>query len=149
MEIRFAETKDLPQILELYKELNPDDEPLNASTAAEIWAESLRGDRVRYVVAVEGDRVLATCTIAIIPNLTRSGRPYGIIENVITTGAQRRKGAGRAVIEYAVLHAKRQNCYKVALLSGAKRHEAHAFYESIGFNGTSKKGFEMRFETCR
>ncbi|HNY18061.1 MAG TPA: GNAT family N-acetyltransferase [Treponemataceae bacterium] len=146
METRFAETEDLPQILELYQELNPDDEPLSASAAAEIWAKSLQGDRVRYVVAVEGGRVIATCNIAIIPNLTRAGRPYGIIENVITSGNYRRKGIGRAVIEYAVRHARQTGCYKVALLSGVKRREAHRFYESLGFDGTSKKGFEIRFE---
>ena len=34
-----------------------------------------------------------------------------------------------------------EGCYKVMLLSGSVRTDAHRFYESIGFEGDSKKGF--------
>ena len=46
----------------------------------------------------------------------------------------------------AVDYARDLNCYKAILQSGIKRTEAHAFYESIGFDGSSKKAFEMRFD---
>lgn len=43
----------------------------------------------------------------------------------------------------AIEFAKEMGCYKVMLLSGSHRTEAHGFYESLGFSGTRKKGFVM------
>jgi len=52
---------------------------------------------------------------------------------------------GKAIIDKAVDYAKEQNCYKVMLQSSSKRIEAHKFYEKIGFDGDSKRGFQIRF----
>jgi ribosomal protein S18 acetylase RimI-like enzyme len=81
----------------------------------------------------------------IIPNLTFNGKSIGYIENVITSEKHRRKGIGKKMIETAIKYAKKENCYKVVLQSGVKRTTAHKFYESLGFNGESKKAFELRF----
>lgn len=144
MNIRIASINDLPKILDLYKELNPEDIELDITTAEGIWKRSRVKNTTEYYVAVEGNEIVGTCNISIIENLTRSGKPYGIIENVITSINHRRKGIGKKLIEKAVEKAKENNCYKVILLSSLKRIEAHNFYESIGFNGNSKKGFELR-----
>jgi ribosomal protein S18 acetylase RimI-like enzyme len=145
MNIRIATINDLPKILDLYKELNPEEEQLNLATAESIWKNSEAKNTVTYLIALENNDVVGSCNIAFIDNLTRSGRPYGIIENVITSANHRRKGIGKKLMEKAVEIAKEKNCYKVILLSSAKRTEAHKFYESIGFDGKSKKGFELRF----
>jgi hypothetical protein len=34
---------------------------------------------------------------------------------------------------------------KIVLQSGSKRKEAHIFYEKCGFDGNSKRAFEIRF----
>ena len=47
-------------------------------------------------------------------------------------------------MENAIQYAREQNCYKVLLQSGSKRTDAYGFYESIGFDGESKRAFEMR-----
>jgi N-acetylglutamate synthase-like GNAT family acetyltransferase len=144
MNIRKASITDLPKILDLYRELNPEDDELDLCVAEAIWKKSEAKNTITYLVAVENNEVVGTCNIAIIDNLTRSGRPYGIIENVITAIKYRRKGIGKVLIEKAVELAKINNCYKVILLSSSKRFEAHKFYEAIGFNSNSKKGFELR-----
>ena len=36
------------------------------------------------LAAVEGGEVLSSCTLLIVPNLTHGGRPYGVVENVVT-----------------------------------------------------------------
>lgn len=97
-----------------------------------------------YVGAVEDGEVVSTCYLAIIPNLTRGGRPIGFVENVVTDAAHRRQGLARRVLEEAVRIAREQGCYKVMLQSGAGRTQAHALYESIGFDGQSKRAFDMR-----
>jgi len=144
MNYRQAKRTDLHEILNLYKELNPDDPILQIEKANSIWDIIERNSLIRYYVATDNEKIIASCTIALIPNLTRGGRPYAIIENVITKAEYRNKGIGRGIINAAVDFAKENNCYKVILLSSVKRTEAHRFYESIGFDGKSKRGFELR-----
>jgi GNAT superfamily N-acetyltransferase len=145
MEFRIAGRKDLPRILELYRQLNPDDVPISAEKANKVWDKVEGGDSFLYFIALDEARIVASCNIAIVPNLTRGGRPYAIIENVITDGEYRRRGLGEKVLRMAIHYARAVDCYKVSLMSSNKRVEAHAFYEAIGFDGDSKKGFEIRF----
>jgi len=136
---------DLLSLLELYKQLNPDDGMIDEITAKSIWMK-IQNQNIKYFVARENGKVIASCYICIIPNLTRGGKSIGFIENIITDIKYRRKGIGRNIVETAIKYAKEQNCYKVLLQSGNKRTEAHMFYESMGFDGKSKKAFEMRFQ---
>ncbi|MFP4384857.1 MAG: GNAT family N-acetyltransferase [Spirochaetia bacterium] len=142
---RQAEEHDLPGILSLYKHLFPDENYSNPEEYLKEWAEILNQDGICYFVAEEDGNVAAVCNIAVIPNLARNRRPYGVIENVITHPEMRRRGYGKDVVKKAIEYAKDRNCYKVMLLSGAARDTAHKFYEQIGFDGNSKKGFEIRF----
>ena len=134
---------ELLQLLELYKQLNSSD------FIDEITARNIRGNiknqNIKYFIAKENGKIISSCYISVIPNLTRGGKSIGFIENVITDVAYRRKGIGKTVIKNAIKYAKEQNCYKVILQSGNKRGEAHSFYEKTGFDSTSKKAFEIRF----
>ena len=51
-----------------------------------------------------------------------------------------------SLLELYIAFAKERNCYKVILQSGISRTDAHRFYEHKGFNGTSKRAFDMRLE---
>ena len=156
--IREATSNDIPQILELYAELQPHDSgrlgeqfaerttspPINAETAFAVYTQAINSG-VKYYVAVNDGKIVGSCYIAIIPNITRQCSPIGFIENVITASAYRRHGIGRRLMNATVEYAKKQGCYKVTLQSGIKRTEAHEFYKSVGFDGDSKKAFEIRF----
>jgi len=146
MEYRTAKRTDLNEIMKLYKQLNPDDKEIEYKKALSIWDISESSNIMKYFVALDSLTIVACCNIAIIPNLTRNGRPYAIIENVITDSSYRRKGIGKKIIENAIQYAKINNCYKICLMSNKKRKEAHIFYEDIGFNGNSKMAFEIRIE---
>ena len=135
---------ELLSLLELYKQLNPDDSTLNEITAKNIL-EEIKTQNIKYFAAKDNGRIIASCYICIIPNLTRGGKSIGFIENVITDIEYRGKGIGKNIVKNAIKYAKEQNCYKVILQSGNKRTDAHGFYESIGFDGESKKAFEIRF----
>ena len=100
---------------------------------------------MQYFVAKVNGRIIASCYVSVIPNLTRGGKSIGFIENVITDAAYRRKGIGKTIVQHAIAYAKMQNCYKVVLQSGNKRTDAHRFYEFIGFDGETKRAFEIRF----
>ena len=134
---------ELFSLLELYQQLNSGD-TIDEATAKSIW-QNIKNQDIRYFIAKENGKIIASCYICIIPNLTRDGRSIGFIENMITAEKYRRMGIGKTVMENAIKYAKEQNCYKVLLQSGNKRTDAHPFYETLGFDGTSKKAFEMRF----
>jgi ribosomal protein S18 acetylase RimI-like enzyme len=134
---------DLSSLLELYQQLNSGD-VINETIAKTVW-ENIKNQNIKYFIAKENGKIISSCYVCIIPNLTRSGKSIGYIENVITDINYRRKGIGKTVMENAIKYAKEQNCYKVLLQSGNKRTDAHPFYESLGFDGESKKAFEMRF----
>ena len=134
---------ELLSLLELYKQFEQNDDIINEITAKNIW-EIIKKQNIKYFVAKNNGKIIASCYICIIPNLTRSGKSIGFIENVITDKEYRRKGIGKNIMENAINYAKTQNCYKVILQSGNKRTEAHKFYELLGFDGESKKAFDLR-----
>ena len=146
MEFRQLTASDLPSLLELYRQLDADDAESTAEHSMEVWKEIEDDPDIRYFGAVDGGRVVSSCYAAYIPNLTRGNRGICFIENVITDKEYRRRGLASRVIDMAVAFAKERHCYKVILQSGISRTEAHHFYESKGFSGTSKKAFDMRLE---
>lgn len=146
MEHRIASKEDLPGILELYRQLTPDDPPLEPERAQNIWDAIESRDDIRYFVAVDGVEVVSSCNIAIVPNLTRNGASWAVIENVVTDDAHRRRGIGKRLMEMAIDFAKSRGCYKVCLLSNSTRAGAHKFYEELGFSGTSKVGFYLKLK---
>ncbi len=146
MEFRQLTASDLPSLLELYRQLDADDDESTVEHSMKVWKEIEDDPDIRYFGAVDGGRVVSSCYATYVPNLTRGNRGICFIENVITDKEYRRRGLASRVIDMAVAFAKERHCYKVILQSGIARTEAHRFYESKGFNGTSKKAFDMRLE---
>ena len=83
-----------------------------------------------------------SCTLTVIPNLTRGCRSYGVIENVVTHASPTAiKGYGKAILAQALSHAWSVGCYKVMLLTGRKTQTTFKFYESVGFDRHGKQAF--------
>lgn len=146
--IKEAKENDLSDILALYTQLFPEEDYSDPSSFTKTWIEILADKKIKCFLAYSGQsenkEAVASCIITIIPNLTRNQRPYAVIENVITHINYREQGFGKLIMEHAVDFAKEHNCYKVMLLSSSARREAHSFYARIGFDGTSKRGFQLR-----
>lgn len=142
--IRTAVGDDLPRVLALYRHLHAQDlEPAPGATAA-AWAQLLGSGLTHVVVAERAGTLVASCTLAIVPNLTRGARPYGVIENVVTHADHRRQGLGQAVLRFALDLAWAADCYKVSLATGSKRDSTLRFYEAAGFVRDAKTYFEIR-----
>jgi GNAT superfamily N-acetyltransferase len=139
-----AATSDLEGVLALLRVLNADNPPLGEAPAAEIWAQLLASDQTTVLVARAAGAVVATCTLTVVPNLSRGGRPYALIENVVTHPDVRRRGLGRAVLQAALDRAWAAGCYKVMLATGSKRPETLRFYEGAGFEAGTKTFFEAK-----
>ena len=148
IEIGLAEVSDLPELLGLYRFLNPDDPVLEVDGALlDHWIAILYNPALHYVVARADGKVVATCALTVIPNLTRSARSYGLIENVVTHPDYRKRGIATQVLQHALSIAWSQNCYKVMLLTGSKQESTMRFYEGAGFVRGDKTGFVARRST--
>lgn len=143
MEVRTANKEDIPQILQLYRHLNLDDADIEIEDAYKRWEllQLYTGSQI-YVGSLS-DLIIATCTLIVIPNLTRGGAPYALIENVVTNAAYRKQGYGKMVLKKAIAAAWQAKCYKVMLLTGSKNPATLKFYQNAGFE-QSKTGFQIR-----
>jgi GNAT superfamily N-acetyltransferase len=143
MKSRRIAVNELPDLLGLYAQLHRDDPILdaNAPEVRQLWQKILADPNLRYYVAEHDGKVVATCTLTIIPNLTRGLRPYGVIENVVTDLAYRKHGFATEVLRFALDDAWQNRCYKVMLETGSKEEETLRFYEKAGFMRGVKTGF--------
>lgn len=145
MQIRPLRTEDLNALLHLYTHLHAADDPSPGSKElAEVWAEAIGNPRCRYFGGFVAQELVSSCTIIVIPNLTRGARPYGLIENVVTHQEHRGQGHGKALLAEALEFGWSQRCYKVMLMTGRKDTATHHFYESAGFDAQSKKAFVVK-----
>ncbi|MGC1489071.1 MAG: GNAT family N-acetyltransferase [Albidovulum sp.] len=88
-------------------------------------------------------RIVAMVTLHILPNVAWGGRPYALIENVITAPDMRRLGYGRLVMSAAIDMAWAKNTYKIMVMTNPKRG-AVGFYQALGFTSTDKCAMTMR-----
>ena len=141
--VREVTAAELPALLHLYTHLNPNDPPLPSDEAADIWKTMAQPNQCVYG-AYRESKIVAACTLIVVPNLTRGGRPYALVENVVTHSDHRRRGYATALLKHALASAWERNCYKVMLLTGSKTEATLRFYENAGFRRGVKTGFVAR-----
>ena len=139
--IREITEKDLDGVLSLYTQLHGNPFPVKDDRVISIW-ENILSDKNHHIIVAEEDGVLvSTCVCVIIPNLTHEQRPYALIENVVTDIKYRRNGYGAACLNFAREIARRENCYKIMLMTGSKSEDTLRFYERAGYNRNDKTAF--------
>ena len=140
--IREVVESDLEGILDLYSHLHQHDELLPPLDELRIqWFDIINNPALYYFVAEYQSRLISSCNLTVIPNLTRGARPFGVIENVITHPEFRRQGHAQALLKHTLNIAWQSKCYKVMLLSSTSRDAAHDLYEKVGFHRDDKIGF--------
>jgi GNAT superfamily N-acetyltransferase len=144
--IRAAQVSDLAALRELYRELNPGDPPWpSAAAATEQLRDVLRHAGTTILLAEVKGVCVSTCMLVICPNFSRGGRPFALIENVVTLRDHRRCGYGRRIVRHAIELARERGCYRVNLMTGSRREETLRFYEGVGLKREVKTAFEARF----
>lgn len=140
--IRPIQDNDLDALLMLYAELHPQDAARpSAQHIKKTWASMQQTPQLLTLGGFLTEALVTTCQLVVIPNLTRACHPYALIENVVTTTAQRGQGHATALLHHARELAWQQGCYKVMLLTGRKDEATLHFYEAAGFDRHAKQAF--------
>jgi GNAT superfamily N-acetyltransferase len=132
--VRSAVAEDLAELLALLSQLHEHDAPQAvtdelSATFAEILSERSRA----LLVACRDGAIVGTLDLLAVANLTRGGRPWAGIENLVVDAASRRQGIGRALLDVAADVAREAGCTKLQLVSHDRRSAAHELYSQVGF----------------
>ncbi|MBQ9516945.1 MAG: GNAT family N-acetyltransferase [Eubacterium sp.] len=139
--VREIKATELNELLELYIHLHETGVPEDIEKLKDTW-ETITNDKNHHIiVAEENDKLVSSVVCVIIPNLTRNVRPYAFIENVVTHSDYRKQGYATACLNYARDIAKKENCYKMMLLTGSKDESTLNFYKQAGYNSADKTAF--------
>lgn len=82
--------------------------------------------------------------LGLIPNLSRGGRPYAVIENVVIAAHRRGEKLGRRLMDATLERAWAAGCYKAMLQTGSKTASTHAYYRACGFADDVKTAYLAR-----
>lgn len=148
LRLRRAEVGDVPAIVALMA-----DDALRAPVESTDPADQDRYDRafravdedpahVLVVMETDDRAVVGTMQLTFLPGLARAGATRMQIEAVRVCTSLRGQGAGTAMIRWAVSKAGRRGAGLVQLTSDVSRHDAHRFYERLGFVA-SHTGFKL------
>lgn len=131
---------DFPDAVRLYAELSGG-QPISRDPAQ--FVQLLAQPGTTLWGAKRAGRVEAMATLHVMVNMTWSGRPYALVENVITSAKLRGQGLGRAVMQRLIADARQQGAYKIMLLTG-KARAAAGFYAALGFDADEKQAMILR-----
>ena len=139
--VREVRENELDLLLELYTYLHEDGIPEKDQHLKDVWC-AIMSDGNHHIIVNEIDgKIVSSCVCVIILNLTRNIRPYAFVENVVTHADYRGKGYATECLNYAREIAKKDNCYKMMLLTGSKRQTTLDFYKNAGYNSNDKTAF--------
>lgn len=139
--VREIKYDELNELLELYLSLHEDSIPEQSKELENVWNDILSDKNHHLLVNIVDGKIVSSCVCVIIPNLTRSLRPYAFIENVVTHEKYRGHGYATECLNYAKEIAEANNCYKIMLLTGAKEEKTLSFYRNAGYNSADKTAF--------
>jgi len=108
------------------------------------FAKLQNNDAYIFLGAVENETLLGSIMGIVCDELYGGCRQFLVVENFIVDAPSRRKGVGKALFAELEKRARARECTQIILVTETERKDARSFYESIGFNPTSNKGFKKK-----
>lgn len=142
-EIRECRPEDLSGLLYLYAQLHSQSELTINDRIIAAWEQIMKDEKQHVLAGFLDGAMVSSCVLCVIPNLTHDQRPYAVIENVITDTNVRGRGYASSILNSAREIARKENCYKIMLMTGSKKDSTFRFYEKAGYNRNDKTGFIM------
>jgi ribosomal protein S18 acetylase RimI-like enzyme len=97
------------------------------------------------MVVENGDEIIGTCHLTIMPSLTFIGSTRMQIEAVRVAGKYRGQKIGSWMFDQAISYAKENDVSITQLTTNKKRPKAKRFYEKLGFEA-SHEGMKLYLE---
>ncbi|TRC90422.1 GNAT family N-acetyltransferase [Mesorhizobium sp. WSM4303] len=141
VQIRRAEETDLPAIIAMLA-----DDPLGRSRedVSEPLAKAyfdafaaVNADPNQFLAVMADDgKVIGTLQITFLAGLSLQGALRGQIEAVRVAADRRGERLGQRLLEWAVEQCRERGCKIVQLTTNKSRHDAHRFYDRLGFKAS-------------
>ena len=135
MEIRQAQRPDCARLSELIAQLGYDAAEDLLERRIEEY-DAMEQDLV--LVGVEEGRVIGLIVLNVVVPFHEAGK-WGRISALVVSDGARGRGVGRSLLEAADAFFMSHGCSHVEVTSGARRHDAHRFYVSNGYQDTPKR----------
>jgi GNAT superfamily N-acetyltransferase len=134
IDLRPAAEEDLNVLLDLLSQSTSS----SIELAPAVFRRIQQYPNYKVYLAFVGENAVGTFALLIMDNLGHMCAPIAVVENVVVKSSWRRKGIGRSMMSFAVELSRESGAYKLILASNTRLHEAHHFYESLGF---SRQGY--------
>lgn len=131
--VRVATTADLSEIVRLLAQLGY---PSNVEELAERWVAWERDGNLALVADVGDGKLLGVGTLHLTRVLHRP-HPVGRITALVVDETARGHGIGKAIVREAEVVLRNAGCGLLEITSNLRRTDAHAFYESLGYEKSS------------
>jgi N-acetylglutamate synthase-like GNAT family acetyltransferase len=147
---RKAKIADLPCLIELLLEDELGQMRESKSTSLdEKYTKAFHkidSDPNQYLMVIEnGDQIIGTCHLTIMPSLTFIGSTRMQIEAVRVASKYRGQKIGSWMFDQAIRYAKEHDVSIIQLTTNKKRQKAKYFYEKLGFEA-SHEGTKIYLE---
>jgi GNAT superfamily N-acetyltransferase len=146
MELGTAVAGDVPELVELLgilftqeHELSPD--PVRQRRALELILAD--PSRARIYVARKKGKVIAMAALHFTTSTAEGGKVAGL-EDCIVRPEYRRKGVGKALLEYVIEQARAEGALRVMLLTDGDNAGAQALYRKMGFAPSSMLAMRLK-----
>ena len=141
--IRSATVDDFEVCHVLYKALVGEVDVPEGPSGRQRFAEVITHPGTTVFVADVDGVAVSMATLHLLPNMTYGGRPYAMVENVVTLKSHRGQGTARAVMNHIADVVWAADGYKIMLLTG-RTYGARGFYEALGYTAEDKFGMVLR-----
>ena len=144
MIIREMVANDIPELALLYKQFWNEDSCVE--TMYYQFKKLCESGTHILLSAVENGLLIGSVMGVICEELYGSCKPFLVLENMIVDSKYRNKGVGKALISEIEKIAAQKNCTQIILITDTHRIDACKFYESVGYNPNTHKGFKKKLK---
>ena len=137
MNVRTATVDDLSELVRLLSQLGY---PSTVEQLAERWVAWERDGNSALVADAGAGRLLGVGTLHLTRVLHRP-HPIGRITALVVDEAARGQGLGTAIVREAENVLRNAGCGLLEITSNLRLTDAHAFYESLGYEKSSVRLF--------
>lgn len=140
--IEQATSNDLKEVADLYMHFWGD--KMNLEKMNHTFEKISNDSRYCFLVARFENRVVGTIYGIVCEELYGDCRPFMIMEDLIVSPVERRKGVAKMLLCELESIAKKRNCSQIQFISEHQRKDAVSFYGSQGYDTKSNIGFKKK-----